>query len=52
LVVLNYSWLYDAKTHEATNIADMFGDNSYHLCKRFNDRSQSVKTSPTKKSGS
>jgi hypothetical protein len=52
LVVLNYSWLYDAKTHEATNIADMFGDNSYHLCKRFNDRSQSAKTSPTKKSGS
>jgi hypothetical protein len=52
LVVLNYSWLYDAKTHEATNIVDMFGGDSYLLCKRFKDRAQSAKTSSTKKSGS
>lgn len=51
LVVLNYSWLYDAKTGEATNIADTFGENSHHLCKRFTDRPAKGKEKRPKKSG-
>ncbi|MFZ5630776.1 MAG: hypothetical protein ACOY5B_16705 [Spirochaetota bacterium] len=51
LVVLNYSWIYDAKTGEATNIADMFGENSHHLCKRFTDRPARDKKKRPKKSG-
>lgn len=51
LVVLNYSWLHDAKTGEATNIADTFGENSHHLCKRFTDRPARDKKKRPKKSG-
>lgn len=51
LLVLNYAWLYEPKTREATNIADMFGENSHHLCKRFVDRDQKLKTRRAKKAG-
>lgn len=51
MLVLNYAWLYEKKTGEATNIADMFGENSHHLCKRFTDRPLKPKTKTGKKSG-
>ncbi|GAB4442440.1 MAG: hypothetical protein OHK0011_24850 [Turneriella sp.] len=51
LLVLNYAWLYNAKTGEATNIADMFGENSHHLCRQFTDRKHRVKAERAKKSG-
>ena len=51
LVVLNYAWLYDKKTGEATNIADRFGETSHHRCQRFIDRTRESKTRPAKKFG-
>ncbi len=38
LLVLNYAWLRNAKKASAENIADTFGENSHHLCKKFSDK--------------
>ncbi len=43
LLILNYAWLYDQANGQATNIADSFGENSHHRCKRFSDRAQKGK---------